>query len=150
MLASLPSELLQALRLTVVVFVVTGLIYPFVGTGLAQALFNHQANGSLITKNGQVVGSSLIGQQFTSDKYFHGRPSATVNPSTGKPAPSDPTQATHARVQFADGLDNSSRSVRRVVIDEDDFPVDASKRTFEPANQDRNVGSLVKCWNHNR
>ncbi|HYW22966.1 MAG TPA: potassium-transporting ATPase subunit KdpC [Terriglobales bacterium] len=87
MLASLPSELLQALRLTVVVFVVTGLIYPFVGTGLAQALFNHQANGSLITKNGQVVGSSLIGQQFTSDKYFHGRPSATVSPSTGKPEP---------------------------------------------------------------
>jgi potassium-transporting ATPase KdpC subunit len=87
MLASIPSELLRGLRLTVVVFAVTGLIYPFVGTGLAQLLFNHQANGSLVTQNGQVVGSSLIGQQFTSDRYFHGRPSATNNAGTGKPQP---------------------------------------------------------------
>jgi K+-transporting ATPase ATPase C chain len=87
MLASLPSELLRALRLTVVIVAVTGLVYPFVGTGLAQLLFNHQANGSLVTKSGQVVGSSLIGQQFTSDKYFHGRPSATVDPNTSKPKP---------------------------------------------------------------
>jgi K+-transporting ATPase ATPase C chain len=87
MLASIPFELLRALRLTLVIAVVTGLVYPFVITGIAQVLFHDQANGSLVTKNGQVVGSRLIGQQFSSPRYFHGRPSATVDPSTGRPKP---------------------------------------------------------------
>jgi K+-transporting ATPase ATPase C chain len=87
MLASLPSELLRSLRLVLVIAVVTGLIYPLVMTGVIQAVFHSQANGSLVTRNGQVVGSSLIGQEFTSAKYFHGRPSATTNASTGKPQP---------------------------------------------------------------
>jgi potassium-transporting ATPase KdpC subunit len=76
---SLPAELLRAVRLTVVVAVVTGLIYPFVITGVSQVVFHDQANGSLITKNGQVVGSKLIGQNFDDPKYFFGRPSATTN-----------------------------------------------------------------------
>lgn len=87
MLAAIPSELLKGLRLTVVIFIATGLIYPLFVTGVGQAIFPGQAGGSLIMRNGQVVGSSLIGQYFTSARYFHGRPSATVNPVTGKPEP---------------------------------------------------------------
>ena len=81
------SELLRALRMTLVIAVVTGLAYPLFVTGAGQLLFNSQANGSLITRNGQAIGSSLIGQYFTADKYFHGRISATVDPATGKPKP---------------------------------------------------------------
>ena len=73
---SLPSEIVQAIRLTLVFAVVTGLVYGVGMTGLIQVIFHDQANGSLIVKNGQVVGSTLIGQQFSADKYFQGRYSA--------------------------------------------------------------------------
>jgi potassium-transporting ATPase KdpC subunit len=76
MLKSLPSEIVQALRLTLVFAIFTGLVYGVGMTGIIQVLFHDQANGSLIVKNGQVVGSTLIGQQFSADKYFQGRYSA--------------------------------------------------------------------------
>jgi K+-transporting ATPase ATPase C chain len=88
---SLPTELLRAVRLTLVVAVVTGLIYPLAITGISQVVFHDQANGSLITKNGQLVGSKLIGQNFTDPKYFFGRPSATTNVSDA--TKSDPYNA---------------------------------------------------------
>jgi K+-transporting ATPase ATPase C chain len=80
MIATLSAEFGRAIRLTLVFAVVTGLVYGLVLTGVFQVIFPSQASGSLITKNGQVVGSQLIGQEFKSEKYFHGRFSATATP----------------------------------------------------------------------
>jgi K+-transporting ATPase ATPase C chain len=76
-----------AVVLTVILTIVTGFLYPGVVTGLAQLIFPYQANGSLVYSNGKLVGSDLIGQYWTDLKYFHGRPSVTVNPNTGAPEP---------------------------------------------------------------
>jgi K+-transporting ATPase ATPase C chain len=73
------QQLLPGLRMMLVLTLLTGLIYPLAVTGLCQMLFRDQANGSLKTVNGQVVGSSLIGQNFTKPEYFQPRPSAAGN-----------------------------------------------------------------------
>lgn len=99
--------------MTLVLCVITGLIYPGVVTGLAQMLFPRQANGSLVTVNGRVVGSALIGQPFTRPEYFHPRPSAagsgydaTASGGTNK----GPTDAKLADTLIAQAIDSAVRT----------------------------------------
>jgi K+-transporting ATPase ATPase C chain len=76
-----------AIMMTVLFTVITGLIYPGIVTALAQVIFPYQANGSLHSVNGKIIGSDLIGQEWTSPLYFHGRPSVTLSDDGSKPQP---------------------------------------------------------------
>lgn len=94
-------ELRPAIMMLIGFTVLLGVVYPLGMTGISQALFPWQANGSLLTKNGQVIGSALIGQNFTSPKYFHGRLSVTTEP--------DPKDSTKT-IPTPYAADNSSAS----------------------------------------
>ena len=92
--------------------VLTGLAYPLAMTGIAQLVFPRQANGSLIRKDGKVIGSALIGQNFTSDRYFHGRPSATTGPD-----PKDPSKTIAAPYNAANSAGSNLGPTSKALIE---------------------------------
>lgn len=105
-------ELRPALVLIVLFTIITGLIYPFVITGIAQVAFPHQANGSLVEQDGKLVGSELMGQAFSSDTYFHGRPSATVAPD-----PADSTKTVDAPYNAANTAGSNLGPTSKTLIE---------------------------------
>jgi K+-transporting ATPase ATPase C chain len=108
--------MLRQIRPAIVVLLaltfITGLVYPLAMTGIAQAIFPHQAQGSLIERDGKVVGSELIGQVFESDKYFHGRPSATTAPD-----PNDATKTVPAPYNAANSGGSNLGPSNKALID---------------------------------
>ena len=100
-----------SIRMLAVLSILTGLVYPLLMTGMAQALFPHQANGSMISENGNTVGSELIGQAFTSDKYFWPRPSAVDY----NPLPSSGTNLGPTSAALRDSIDARAAGFRAPV-----------------------------------
>ncbi|MFT4077720.1 potassium-transporting ATPase subunit KdpC [Rhodomicrobium sp.] len=108
MLATLRPALVMILFMTAL----TGIAYPLAVTSLSQAVFPERANGSLLTRDGHVVGSALIGQTFTSERYFQGRPSATVAPD-----PADPSKTVSAPYNAANSAGSNAGPTSKTLVD---------------------------------
>jgi len=106
------KEVRPAIVLIMAFTVLTGLVYPLVMTGLANILFPYQAHGSLIEKEGKVIGSEVMGQNFTSDRYFHGRPSATLGPD-----PADPSKSVSMPYNAANSGGSNLGPTNKALID---------------------------------
>jgi len=115
-------EIRPAIILLVALTLITGLAYPLAMTGLAQVLFPKQANGSMIEKDGKIVGSAQIGQVFAGDKYFHGRPSAT-----NAPDPKDATKTVDAPYNAANSMGSNLGPTNKALIDRVKGDVDKLK-----------------------
>jgi potassium-transporting ATPase KdpC subunit len=105
-------EIRPAIVLVVALALITGLIYPLAMTGLAQVLFPRQSNGSLIEQNGKIVGSALIGQQFSGAGYFHGRPSATTAPD-----PNDASKTVEAPYNAANSVGSNLGPTNKTLVE---------------------------------
>ena len=105
-------EIRPAIVILLALTLITGLVYPLAITGIAGVLFPYQAQGSLIRQGNTVVGSALIGQQFLSDRYFHGRPSATTAPD-----PADPTKSVPAPYNAANSGGSNLGPSNKALID---------------------------------
>ena len=106
------KEIRPAIVMIVLLTIVTGLAYPLAMTGIAQVLFPRQAGGSLIVKDGKVLGSELIGQNFTEDRYFQGRPSATSAPD-----PNDATKTVAAPYNAASSSGSNAGPTSKALIE---------------------------------
>ena len=115
-------EIRPAIVLVVALTLITGLLYPLVMTGIAGVIFPYQAQGSLIEQDGKVVGSTLIGQVFADNKYFHGRPSATVTPD-----PKDPTKNVDAPYNAANSGGSNLGPTNKALIERVKGDVDKLK-----------------------
>jgi K+-transporting ATPase ATPase C chain len=104
--------------------ILTGLAYPLAMTGIAQVLFPHQANGSLIERDGKVIGSTLIGQNFTAENYFHGRPSATSDTD-----PNDATKTVSSPYNAANSSGSNLGPTSKTLVDR--VTTDAAKLQAE-------------------
>jgi K+-transporting ATPase ATPase C chain len=116
-------EIRPAIVVLVALTLITGLAYPLAMTGIAKVVFNHQAEGSLIERDGKIVGSALIGQEFKSDKYFHGRPSATVAPD-----PADPTKTVSAPYNAASSGGSNLGPSNKALIERVQADIDRLKK----------------------
>jgi K+-transporting ATPase ATPase C chain len=116
------KELRPALIMLLLFTVITGLIYPLAVTGFAQVLFPRQANGSLVVADGKVVGSSLIGQVFSEDRYFQGRPSATSAPD-----PKDPSKTVDAPYNAANSGGSNLGPTSKALMERVKIDVEARK-----------------------
>jgi potassium-transporting ATPase KdpC subunit len=116
-------EIRPAIVVLVALTLITGLAYPLAMTGLASVLFPYQAQGSLIERDGHVIGSDLIGQNFTSDKYFHGRPSATTAPD-----PNDSTKTVAAPYNAQSSGGSNLGPSNKALVDRVQGDIDSLKK----------------------